>query len=510
MKKFSTGLISCVGLSVLLGCLLPLQIQAESSGALDFAGADSRLQNQELALRQLELEHGRYGYQLLEPLEQLARQQLAVSRYSDAAAVIDRAIQISRINAGLYTPEQYDLVQFSIEIALLRKDWDAFDQQIAHYSYLIGSRYQGDARERLSRMLWLAEIHVRSAVNNIEERVAQHLIQATRINETAVRYAQHTDQAETLLYAQALHSLSEKYFLESRAIFGSGEIGYKLRQYGPNGGQIHRRGAAVSKRYRAGLDKLQMLRQLFLESDKFGPEAVAMAELYIADWHAVFDADADLGRHYRQSMESLLTAGVSQARLDQFFARPAVLPRPRLHLDLDAALTLANTARESGFAASQAGTSSNSKARAQLLEPSPFIPGYSIDMALLDWTDSQSEDWDTVTLTLELQPKSAQPYWLGLYRSESRAISASVKVRDAGDLPAEELDAVVTRASSLPFRPAFVDGQPVPGKIAVEFAYNRELISSSAPRLASTELANPWANGRMLAESAASPVAAGE
>jgi len=87
---------------------LPLLSRA-GIAATDFATLQASIQDSRQHIETLESNLGRYNYQLLEPLEQLARIQLAANRFDDAESSIDKAIQIARFSEGLYSSKQYPL-----------------------------------------------------------------------------------------------------------------------------------------------------------------------------------------------------------------------------------------------------------------------------------------------------------------------------------------------------------------------------------------------------------------
>ena len=87
-----------------------------------------------------------------------------------------------------------------------------------------------------------------------------------------------------------LLTLSNSYLLEVEGIRGGGSTSYRLRRLGPfELNIVEKRSDAENKRYRVGLEKLEMIREL---SGKFFGnelEAKSMADLYIARWQDYFD-----------------------------------------------------------------------------------------------------------------------------------------------------------------------------------------------------------------------------
>lgn len=449
---------------------------ASGAQSQDFEIAAEQLDAHVSSLSQLESEHGRFGFQLVEPLQKLAWQQLTVNRYSEAAKTIDRAIQISRLEHGLYTPYQYDLLELETEITLRQQDWDSVADKLAHYTYLIGDRYQGDPGDHVQRMLWLSDMHMRAALDDARDRVGQHLIAATHVNEVAIEYSRKTGQAETRLHADAVYSLVYKYFLEARGVLAGGSTALQLREDGAPNSRIDRRGQAIERRFWQGLQELEELRDLMHESPAFDAEAVAMAELYIADWHVLFDASDDVAAQYRHSQQMLQASGVAEERLRRFFATPANLPRPRLALSVAEAMQSMSTPAANQLAG-------ESRHRLQLLEPSHDLTGLAQDLALLDWAGIYEKDWQRLTVTLTIDPAERQGIWNGGYLTHSRVTPREVVVNEIGGLEAKQVRGALKRLRSLAFRPAQRDGEVLTTHIELDYLFHTAAQRSLTPAL---------------------------
>ena len=451
-----------------------LILLASVSRANDFASLQSNLQQQQANLELLETMHGRHSYQLVESLHGLARTQLTANRFDDAAASIDRAIQVTRLNHGLYAPEQYDLLITDIEVDMSRRDWKEALTKLQHFSWLIGSRYQGSALQRLDLLEWMAATHLRGALNDTKEQRPGHLIAATEFNELAVQYAQATEQADSLRYAELLYSLTRKYHIESRGILGGGRTSYFLRLVNPQARQVDTRSGAVDKRYRAGLDKLHMIRDMLLASDQFDLEAVAMVELYIADWHALFNEAGNLETHYSASINRLLEAGVEPDLVDHLLAAPAVLPRPTLHLSVADALTETDGGRRSIGSGETSDSFALPEYRLTVLEPHPELIGYGLDGESAATIASTAGNWPALQVNMLLDPSRQVTVRTSGYFSKSYVTGTDVSAIDPPPMRHSAMRAVLSRIKNLAFRPAFSGGKAVSATISLDFLFQDE------------------------------------
>ncbi len=494
---------------IALALAVPAAAQANPVYNKDFAALGDVITQQNELLQNLEDEHGRYGFQLVEPLEQLTMQQLEVNRLGDAASSVDRAIQITRFAHGLYSPLQYDLLELSIDVEIRREDWDNLDEQLEHYTYLIGAEYEGSHAERIERVMWLANTHARAAFLVDAERRPAHLIDATRLNEFAVSYAHATQNTDSMLYVRSLYELTQKYYLETRAILGGGPTSYELRLLTPGGTAIDRRGDAIAKRYEAGLSMLALLRNKLRDEARFGPEASALAQLYIADWKALYDESDDLEASYSDAITAFAEAGVAETRVARLLANPMALPRPDLELTIADAMGSA-TDSPNLLPDVQRDATDALLHRVRLVEPSIDIPGYAQEVAYLDSSTTQMDDWASITVTMTLDPDDQVGVWNGSYRTKSRVTGTDIEAHSNIALGQREEKRIMNRIKTLSFRPAFREGKPVASELALEFIYNGDSQQDSGSLWSMTAENSRWATSYPGQDPNAIPVAAGE
>lgn len=495
-------------LCALLVCLAGA-VQANPATNKDYAALGNDIEQQRLLVQELEDLHGRYDYQLVEPLQRLTMQQLEVNRLGDAASSIDRAIQITRLAHGLYTPEQYDLLEMGIDVEIRRQDWDKLDEQLEHYTWLIGEEFTGTHVERIKRVMWIANTHARAAFLVDEVRRPAHLIDATRLNEFAVSYAHVTRNNASPLYVGSLYDLIQKYYLETRAILGGGKTSYELRLLSPEGKTIDRRGIALEKRYAAGLTMLKLLRNAVSDEARFGSEARALAQLYIADWMALYNETDNLEGQYQKAIEAFANAGVSANRVAKLLANPVAIPRPELELTIADAMGSALDNTHLLVTEPRQATDAIVH-RVRLLEPTSDIPGYAQEIAYLDSSASQMDDWASMTVTMTLDPAEYTGIWNGSYRTKSLITGTDIETHPSTTLGRGAEKRIINRIKTLSFRPAFVAGKPVASELALEYIYNGKAQDDTGTLRSMTAANSSWTTSYPGQAPNAIPAAAGE
>jgi len=482
--------------AALAGMILPLTLSAETP-TTDFAAASYSLDAQQSRIFELASEHGRFAAELLEPLQQLTRSQLEINRLEDAAENADYAIQIVRTTYGLTTPEQYDLQQLALDIDLNRQDWDAVNQRLEHYSGLILSEYYGTAADRVMRLLWLGNVHLRGAIEDDSEQEARHLRSATWYVTTAVAQAQKYSLENTRLYADMLYALNQRYFLEARAILDGGRTSYRLRQLYPGVHQVRDKFVALDRRYVLGLNALRELRTTLQSLPGYGDEAAALAEFYIADWKSLFDKSDDLDADYARAIDALAAAGVSAERIERYLAQPVAIPRPRLETRTDEVLQLHASLVHDG-------AQDQLLPKASLIEPSPQLAGFAQEVRLVSWQGSIDQDWAGITVSLTVDPADHVRVRNRAFRTKSWITASDVELQ-ASELDLRTTEKALDRIKTLSFRPAFVDGKAVASELVLEYLVRDTEQPSMTPMVTENWVASFQAPGR-----SASLAAAGE
>lgn len=458
--------------------LCHLLLGANYSQANSFANMQSQISSQSENIDELESTLGRHSFQLVEPLQHLALVQLQANRFDDAETSIDRAIQITRLSDGLFSNRQYDLLQLAIEINIQRRDWDEVEEQLEHLKWLVSSKFEGEAEDHLYRFQWLANTHLRGTLDDSAARRGGHIIAATGLIESAVQLAQLSPQMDTLTYAQLLYSLSHKYFIETRGILGGGKTSHALRRLYPHRQIFESRTDAIAKRYRVGLEKLVMLRNALVRSSDFDLEAVALAELYIADWNLVFNMTDDISAEYSVAINTLRRAGVAEEDLNRFFAAPVILPRPELKLNFNQALAdIVATERPATRSDPRDRTLAaldRSMYRLSFVERSKYLPGYVQEISTSDFTSRNLDDWSSLSLSMRIDPNTRATIWSSGYRSRNYATGTDIQVQNAPHETTKLLNSVVSRVSLISFRPALVNGQARPMTIVLDYVFRNE------------------------------------
>ena len=287
-----------------------------------------------------EAETDRYSMELVEPIEQLANRMMALNQFEEADELLDRAVQITRVNSGLHTPAQLSLIRKRIDNFSNRQAWDdARDQMNYLFTYYL--RVPVLLNESLLQdFLVLTNQHLRGATEDSRIERGRHLSRVYQLNWAMIStarklYGENSPELVPYLYRQVQH-----FYLFKKGNDAGGRATTNANYYYPLNGNT-RGWAKFSTRarfYREGLRLLAQIRSIYNANGPEYAEALAMSELYIGDWFMLFDHAGLAMDSYESAYASLRAAGFSDGRINALFGMPRILPVQQFYPSVDAAL----------------------------------------------------------------------------------------------------------------------------------------------------------------------------
>lgn len=190
------------------------------------------------AVEALESEFGAYDQRLVEALQALGGRLRADGDLVAAREAYSRALQVNRINDGLYNPAQISLVETLIGIGFDLGDWSGVDRQYGYLENLFRRLYPEDDIRLEQALRTVVAWHIDASNINLDGKRIEHLRAVHRIYSTRLQVALNTvggddplaeflrnrvAMSEYHLYAsaviptdrrrQAFYGLREKYLL---------------------------------------------------------------------------------------------------------------------------------------------------------------------------------------------------------------------------------------------------------------------------------------------------------
>jgi len=303
-------------------------------GAADADGEEQRALEAEV--RRLETRFGPYASGLGETLRTLAQLQWERGRAPAAQELLQRALHVTRVNGGLYSPAQRDTVAQLLSMQRLLGDFEALDARYDYFFRLYGSG--GAPLDALSREATLEYLRwQREALRRELERGDERLLSLHALNRSLIERLLEADSADAeYLQALALSQLKNLYLVEARVepMFVSDP-----RFGGSNGGLIMRRQTQPSPLNGFDMTQERLLslkRSAYPEGrrlledvlERMPPDALARrAQLLreLGDWHQWHGVLRPARESYAQAIALLREAGAESA-IESGWGEPVELP----------------------------------------------------------------------------------------------------------------------------------------------------------------------------------------
>ena len=289
----------------------------------------------EARISSLESQYGSYDSTLLEPLQGLAVLFLETENLSAVQQMISRRLQIIRIQEGPASLSQLAIIAEAIENAIARHSWSEVTEYFETIQWLYFQDSTADSTALLTAMKATSDWHLTAVYLDKPNERMSHFVAYRAINRRLLpliksHYKGNDAAIVSWLYRQALEQRRVIDMLRSEDELGAAanEVIFRTEL------------RPISSYSRQALDIMEHIRTAVESSQNL--EAQAMAMIYHADFQTLHGFNGSV-RLYRQAMEKLREAGISEERIEAFFFRPVVLPVNQIHLTIDRALSQQQT-----------------------------------------------------------------------------------------------------------------------------------------------------------------------
>ncbi|MFT7471160.1 MAG: tetratricopeptide (TPR) repeat protein [Kiritimatiellia bacterium] len=407
---------------------------------------------------------GALDFRLLEPLEQLADVLMQLNQFDEAHAMLDRAMQIARVEDGLYTEIQRPLLEKKIENFSNQGDWDSARENMEHLLWLYTNKSVQIDQVLIADLLELSRSHLRALAEDNSAWQGFHFRQSSRIRWLALGVAERLWSKTDERLVPIIYEQLRQFHLQTVALWRGGSTSYSLRQVAPGSGVIRDRSDVNESFYLTGMGLIGNMFSIYSDSESPNPEAIAMTNVYLADWHILFNNPQAATETYLQAYQELLASGVDAALANEFFSQPAVIPDTEFYASVEAAVAAQRNRMVTVGDENSDAYLSFSEWSAALPNVRSPIPGSA--------TDSEVENLNFALFSFSLAGVNKVSRWY------SHRFSSTVSTIQQAELLAHYLQSpseesrLLEKLNSLTFRPKLVDGGPqqATGRIKYHFA----------------------------------------
>lgn len=323
---------------LLIALLLNVNLAAAGAFAQTNEASIDALALAQAAVSRLQDEVSSLDMSLVEPLNSLADQQIGLEQFEQAYRTLDRAMQIIRINLGLFTQAQHPLLHKKIDTLVSQGNWDDARSQLDHLVYLYTKKQEFATVELLEGFRKLSDTHLRGISDDSYEYQGFHFSRVSAGNRVALAIGEALWGEDDPRLVPLIYRVLSHFHLEYVAINNGGRTGTEIRTV-VRGSNWVREVAEMRQYYLSvGTSLIGQVKAIYSSEQQFDQEAIAMTELYLADWLSLFNQHEEALSAYNKAYEKLLAANVNAQELDRFFSTPRLLPEPAFFPSLSLAL----------------------------------------------------------------------------------------------------------------------------------------------------------------------------
>jgi len=181
---------------------------------------------------------GSFDQPLLEPLSRLAEAAINLDQFDEAHSIIDRSIQICRLNEGLFTENQLPLLQMTAASSIRRGDWDKANDTLEHLLWLYTNKHRDFDSDLIYELKSIANLHFEAIAGDELEMQVFHFRKAADISLTAIKVRETLWEPKDVRLPELYYDLVKQFYLQSIALENRGRIVYELREVIPGSGWV--------------------------------------------------------------------------------------------------------------------------------------------------------------------------------------------------------------------------------------------------------------------------------
>ena len=402
-------------------------------------------------IEEIEGNYGRYDLQLVEPLTRMADATLSLDQFDETHNFLDRAVQIYRVNEGLYTESQLPLLLRMVENSSRRGEWQQANNTLEHLLWLYTNKHLGFDSDLVYELKQLSDLHLEAVVGDDLALQPFHFRKAVEISRIAIAVGESLWGPNDVRLVELYYYLTIQFYLQTFAMENGGRTAYELREVMPGSGWVRPKKAVKRTLYRSGRRLIARMREVYEATDPPNPEAVAMTDLYGADWELIYS-----GRNaepaYAKAYKDLLESGVAIETLHHFFERPTLLPISRFHSSVDQAM-LANQQELQAPTGPSTDTDT-----VYFSEWSNAFPNVQYPLERIPFLSDEPEAWNVATFSFDLEAMSSVNRWVNGRYVRKISVPQGIEILLQTPEFGIELDELKNKIHTLNFRPRFQQG----------------------------------------------------
>ena len=266
-------------------------------------------------IEELQKDKGVYNARIGELLIQLGLSYKNIGRYDDAMKAFKGSLQNTRINQGLYTPNQIPIIELMIESGIAMGDSEALDDNYNLMYWVIRRNYEENDLELIPILNRLSDLYLKAYQLGSGGKRFLHLFKAKKVYRQLIsiyvaNYGRDDPKLIKVIHEFAIMNFQIAVYAHN--IFDSAG-GYFGPQY-----------------YGFGEQAMLRIHEIYDKNPDLPVEAHARSIVELGDWYLLFRKQMAAIDTYSNAYALLNKYGTNQEIINQIFGRPIKLPASTL------------------------------------------------------------------------------------------------------------------------------------------------------------------------------------
>ena len=261
----------------------------------------------------IEQDSHRFDHRLVRPLTLLGDAHAGLGAYETALGHYQRALHLSRVNDGLNSPEQVEIVYREADAFKALGDFQEANNREEYAYHVLNRAHDPMDEDLLPGIYHLAQWYERTS----------NVFAARALYEQAVQIIDAHEKLETVEAIPALQGIASSYRMERFPPYYLADL--EQSEASVVTASTMRQPISVNN-FPAGEAALQRVIRIRQSEQNKDPVAIAKAVLDLADWYTLFDKPRRAGPLYAHAWE--LMSEVESFDVVGYFAQPELLYYP--------------------------------------------------------------------------------------------------------------------------------------------------------------------------------------
>lgn len=300
----------------------PMAGEADTEELITIADYQARIDD-------LESRYGAYHADLSEAALGLGVAQQLEGNHEEAVSSLQRAVQVNRVNYGLYHVGKIPMIERLIDSYVAMEDWEAADDTYYTLMELYARNYQNTDVVLLPALAKLVKWHLFAYGAGFDEVPLRHVVLAREMLYQAINIVKFNYGPVDLRQLEFLAAmvLTDYYMAVAQLQFQEEPTRGTINSFRePNASPYSDAWAPFQNMFTQGKNHIVEMIRITQANPSTPPRTVVDAIILLADWNLLFKKKVSADETYRRAWDLIVKLEDHEEHVEEIFGEPTSLP----------------------------------------------------------------------------------------------------------------------------------------------------------------------------------------